>query len=99
MKKSSIFKILTLFLTFVIFSCCSGCFLSFVAYTNEKKLQEALEIQKEKKLWRMHLFPKLKDILLRQNLILISHGKKDVGNRRGLKRLRIFLEAEACLIV
>ena len=49
MKKSSIFKILTLFLTFVIFSCCSGCFLSFVAYTNEKELQELLEIERQRK--------------------------------------------------
>ena len=49
MKKSTVFKILTLFLTVVIFSCCSGCFLSFVAYTNEKELQELLEIERQRK--------------------------------------------------
>jgi len=52
MKKSSIFKILTLFLTFIIFSCCSGCFitcLKFVEYNNEKELQELLEIERQRK--------------------------------------------------
>ena len=59
MKKSSIFKILTLFLTFIIFSCCSGCFLSFVDYIKERKLQKVLEIQKEQKALADALVPEI----------------------------------------
>jgi len=59
MKKSSIFKILTLFLTFVIFSCCSGCIFAIADYFNEKDLQKALEIQKEKKALADALVPEI----------------------------------------
>ena len=56
MKKKTLFKILTLFLTFVIFSCCSGC---LTLYFNHKKLQEALEIQKQKKASADALVPEI----------------------------------------
>ncbi len=59
MKKSAMFKILTLFLTFVIFSCCSGCIFALADYFNEKDLQEALEIQKEKKALADALIPEI----------------------------------------
>ena len=59
MKKSSIFKILTLFLTFIIFSCCSGCIFAIADYFNEKDLQKALEIQKEKKALADALVPEI----------------------------------------
>ncbi len=54
MKKSTVFKILTLFLTFVIFSCCSGCFVescigSCMDKQREKEKAEFLERARVKK--------------------------------------------------
>jgi ABC-type nitrate/sulfonate/bicarbonate transport system substrate-binding protein len=51
MKKGTLFKILTLFLTFVIFSCCSGCLfaLGLQLKENEERHQRLIEKQKERK--------------------------------------------------
>ena len=51
MKKGTLFKILTLFLTFVIFSCCSGCLfaLGLQLKENEERHQHLIEKQKERK--------------------------------------------------
>ena len=59
MKKSSIFKILTLFLTIIIFSCCSGCIFALADYFNEKELQEVLEIERQRKEQADALIPEI----------------------------------------
>ena len=60
MKKSSIFKILTLFLTFVIFSCCSGCIIFALAKKSKQKdIQHWIEIQKERKAQADALIPEI----------------------------------------
>ena len=59
MKKSTLFKILTLFLTFVITLSSSGCIYSLLMHNKEKQLQEALEIQKEKKALADALVPEI----------------------------------------
>ena len=61
MKKSTIFKILTLFLTFVIFSCCSGCLfaLSLQLKKNEERRQHLIEKQKERKAQADALIPEI----------------------------------------
>ena len=60
MKKSAIFKILTLFLTFVIFSCCSGCLIFAIAKESKQKdIQRWKEIQKERKAQADALIPEI----------------------------------------
>ncbi|MBE5765407.1 MAG: hypothetical protein E7339_07445 [Clostridiales bacterium] len=60
MKKSSIFKILTLFLTFIIFSCCSGCLIFAIAKESKQKdIQHWIEIQKERKAQADALIPEI----------------------------------------
>ena len=60
MKKSAIFKILTLFLTFVIFSCCSGCIIFAIAKESKQKdIQRWKEIQKERKAQADALIPEI----------------------------------------
>ena len=59
MKKSSIFKILTLFLTFVIFSCCSGCLYSLIKKKNEEKHQHRIELQRQRKAQADALIPEV----------------------------------------
>ncbi len=59
MKKSSIFKILTLFLTFVIFSCCSGCLYTLIKKNNEEHRQRCVEIQKQRKAQADALIPEI----------------------------------------
>ena len=60
MKKGTLFKILTLFLTFVLFSCCSGCFILTIARENKKKdIQRWIEIQKERKAQADALIPEI----------------------------------------
>jgi len=59
MKKSSIFKILTLFLTFVIFSCCSGCIMGIIENDLKKDTQRRIEIQKERKAQADALIPEI----------------------------------------
>ena len=60
MKKSSIFKILTLFITFVIFSCCSGCIIFAIAKESKQKdIQRWKEIQKERKAQADALIPEI----------------------------------------
>ena len=62
MKKSTVFKILTLFLTFVIFSCCSGCIIFALAKKSkqkEKDIQHWIEIQKERKAQADALIPEI----------------------------------------
>jgi hypothetical protein len=61
MKKSSLFKILTLFLTFVIFSCCSGCLfvLCLQLKENEERRQHLIEKQKERKAQADALIPEI----------------------------------------
>ena len=59
MKKSAIFKILTLSLTFVIFSCCSGCLLYLINKKNEERHQHLIEKQKERKAQADALIPEI----------------------------------------
>ena len=60
MKKGTLFKILTLFLTFVIFSCCSGCLIFAIAReSKEKDIQRWIEIQKERKAQADALIPEI----------------------------------------
>ena len=59
MKKKTLFKILTLFLTFVIFSCCSGCFLYLINKKNEERHQRLIEKQKERKAQADALIPEI----------------------------------------
>ena len=59
MKKSSIFKILTLFLTFVIFSCSSGCIMGIIENDLKKDTQRRIEIQKERKAQADALIPEI----------------------------------------
>ena len=61
MKKSTIFKILTLFLTFIIFSCCSGCLfaLGLQLKENEERHQRLIEKQKERKAQADALIPEI----------------------------------------
>ena len=55
MKKSTLFKILTLFLTFVIFMNCSGCLISLILYNSEKEKQETMQFLVEKQKERKEL--------------------------------------------
>ena len=69
MKKSSIFKILTLFLTFIIFSCCSGCFVeSCIASCRDKQeakeKAEFLERARAKKAEADSFIPQVDDYIL-----------------------------------
>ena len=69
MKKSSLFKILTLFLTFVIFSCCSGCFVescigSCMDKQREKEKAEFLERARAKKAEADSFIPQVDDYIL-----------------------------------
>jgi hypothetical protein len=61
MKKGTLFKILTLFLTFVIFSCCSGCLfaLGLQLKANEEKRQHRIEVQKQRKAQADALIPEI----------------------------------------
>ncbi|MBE5765409.1 MAG: hypothetical protein E7339_07455 [Clostridiales bacterium] len=89
MKKSSIFKILTLFLTFVIFSCCSGCIFAIADYFNEKDLQKALEIQKEKKALADALVPEIEGYTFETRPESYFLGKED-WESQGFKIYSIF---------
>ena len=61
MKKGTLFKILTLFLTFAIFSCCSGCLfaLGLQLKENEERHQRLIEKQKERKAQADALIPEI----------------------------------------
>ena len=59
MKKSTVFKILTLFLTFIIFSCCSGCIMGVIENDFKKDTQRRIEIQKERKAQADALIPEI----------------------------------------
>ena len=59
MKKSIMFKILTLFLTVVVFSCCSGCFLYLIRKDNEEFHQHLVETQKQRKAQADALIPEI----------------------------------------
>ena len=68
MKKSAIFKILTLFLTFVIFSCCSGCFVescigSCIDKQETKEKAKFLERAKAKKAEADAFIPEVNDYI------------------------------------
>ena len=75
MKKSSLFKILTLFLTFVIFSCSSGC---LTLYFNHKKLQEALEIEKQRKELADALIPEIEGYTFEARPARYFASKEDI---------------------
>ena len=77
MKKGTLFKILTLFLAFVVFSFCSGCFYSLVIHNNEKKLQEALEIQKQKKASADALVPEIEGYTFEARLTSYFSSRED----------------------
>ena len=89
MKKGTLFKILTLFLTFVIFSCCSGCLYSIVMYYNEKELQEALEIQKEKKALADVLIPEIEGYTFEARPYAYFSSKEDIDSQ-GFKTFEDF---------
>ena len=90
MKKSTVFKILTLFLTVVIFSCCSGCFLSFVAYTNEKELQELLEIERQRKEQADALIPEVEGYTFEALPEVAFANQEDWESQGFLKGLNFF---------
>ena len=81
MKRKTLFKILTLFLTFVIFSCCSGCFYSLVMHNNEKKLQKALEIQKQKKASADALIPEIEGYAFEARPYAYFSSKEDIESQ------------------
>ena len=73
MKKSTIFKILTFFLTFVIFSCCSGCFVescigSCMDKQEAKDKAEFLERARVKKAEADSFIPQVDDYILELKL-------------------------------
>ena len=68
MKKSTVFKILTLFLTFVIFSCCSGCVESCVHEKRAKDKAEFLERARVKKAEADAFIPQVDDYILELKL-------------------------------
>ena len=85
MKKGTLFKILTLFLTFVIFSCCSGCFVESCIVScrdkqEAKRKSEFLERAKAKKAEADAFIPQVDDYILELKLRTCFESKEEAYN-------------------
>ena len=88
MKKSAIFKILTLFLTFVIFSCCSGCFVescigSCMDKQEAKEKAKFLERAKAKKAEADAFIPQVDDYILELKSKTYFESKEEEAYNEG----------------
>ena len=96
MKKSSIFKILTFFLTFVIFSCCSGC-LTLISYTHKKDVKEDIQEQKQKKALADALVPEIEGYTFEALLQFAVDNPEDIEKQGFLYYWDFMKEEYACV--
>ena len=92
MKKSTLFKILTLFLTFVIFTCCSGCYLISCIYNSYKERKTTMKIEKERMRIADTLVPEIDGYIIEAKPVAVFENKEDYEKQGFLKGGDFFRE-------